>query len=349
MSSPFIDFTGADLPLTLIYSEVYSNVSGQVLEIDKSLVQPGHLWSRLFSTRFLIGADYTDRGFITQKLIDLGYIAKAVYSPVIPLGFFYMQSYESETWFQVDAIEVDTSPDHFAVKQDDASFQTTKVTGPSEDSIINFNIIVPAGVWFILGLANGVSCVGMQLDSVDQPDDISFLYVKRNIQQFPLLPEPMAVPNSVSLIFYDQNNNRYSLQVDDSGQLFFTPYFGFTPFSLLNSVLLPPNGDPNLPASVPSDCLFWDVVEPLLEQIPDERHVRILLNSPDPVQASYSGVYTGPSGYAGTVSFEWRLEDVADSIAGTFPGYGTSPDGLWTTSGSLTISGILAEPSWGTG
>ena len=126
------DFSEINLPLNIIYSDVYSNVSSQVLEIDKALIPPGHLWSRLFATRVLIGDDYTFRGYITQKLIDLGYIAKAVYSPIIPQGYLFLQSYESATWFQVDAVEIDPpGPFYYA---DDASFQCTDVAAPPDGS-----------------------------------------------------------------------------------------------------------------------------------------------------------------------------------------------------------------------
>src|ERR1700746_1342275 len=144
------NFSGINLPLSIIYSDVYSNVSGQVLEIDKALIPPGHLWSRLFAPRVLIGDDYSRRGYITQKLIDLGYIAKAVYSPIIPQGFLFLESYESAAWFQVDAVEIDSpGPDALA---DDVSFATTNVLGPPGNSIVNFDITVPYGNWFILEL-----------------------------------------------------------------------------------------------------------------------------------------------------------------------------------------------------
>lgn len=337
MPTPFVDFSGDNLPLNLIYSEVYSNVSGQVLEIDKSLVPAGHLWSRLFYTRVLIGDDYTNRGYITQVLIRQGLIAKAIYSPIIPQGYLFLQSYESDTWFEVDALEVDpddTQPD----TREDVSFISTEVTGPPAGTVINFNVEIPSSYWFILGLDDTYT-VGMQLDTVNNPGDISFLYKKRLVQQNPSLPIPISIPNTSNLIFDDQDNNQFALKIDDDGQLFFTPYFGITPYILLNQNT---NGD---------DSLFWQVVEPVLNEIPNRENVVVTLDS-DILQASYSGSYRelSGSGYSGTVSFQWRLPDVADCIAGTFTGaYGTSADGLWSTSGTLSISGILEEPSWGPG
>src|ERR1700747_2401241 len=193
------DFSELNFPLSIIYSDVYSNVSGQVLEIDKELIPPGHLWSRLFAERVLIGDDYSRRGYITQKLIDLGYIAKAVYSPIIPQGFLFLQSYESPAWFQVDAVEVD-SPGPVALA-DDVSFQTMDVLGPPVDSIVNFDITVPYGNWFILEL-NTNFCLGMQSDIRGDPiGDPTFLYEKRDKLRYPAITVPLAIPNNQQLLF----------------------------------------------------------------------------------------------------------------------------------------------------
>jgi hypothetical protein len=329
-----VDFTDELIPLTLLYTNVYQNVSNQVLEIDKSLVPPGHLWSRLFATRYLTGEDYTDRGYITQKLIDLGYIAKSVYSPVIPPAYLFLQSYESETWFQIDAIEVDPENSDPAT-QEEAAFSATVVATPPNGSVINFNVEIPAGTWFILGL-DTISAVGMQLDTVDNPGDVSSLYVKRHIQQFPALAVPIAFPNTVDLIFDDQDNNQYVLQISDSGELFWTLYGNRTP-----ATLFAPEG------------LFWKAVEPVLNESPAPGAlVASVLNPPDLAQASYTGGYQGGgSGHpsSGTLSFQWRPEDVADCSAGTFAIQSTSGSGLWSTSGTLTVAGIREEPGWGAG
>lgn len=336
-----VNFTDEPIPLTLIYDNVYQNVSGQVLEIDKYLVPPGHLWSRLLATRYLIGDDYDHRGYITQKLIDLRYIAKTVYTPVIPPAFLFMQSTESGLWFQVDAVEVDPTvgsvegdPD----TQEDVSFATTVVAAPPDGSVINFDVEVPAGAWFILGL-NSLTCVGMQLDTVDNPDNVSMLFAKRRIQQFPSLTVPIAFPNSTNLIFDDQDNNQYALRVTDAGELFWTPF-----------------GDRNPTTLFAPESLFWESVEPVLNIIPNHQGLVSALNPPDDaaVQASYAGTYLGlagsGSGYRGTVTFEWRLEDVADCPAGTFAIQSTGGlSGAWSTSGTLTVAGIREEASWGLG
>jgi hypothetical protein len=325
-----VNFVDELIPLTLLYTNVYQNVSNQVLEIDKALIPPGHLWSRLFATRYLTGSDYDDRGYITQKLIDLGYIAKSVYSPVIPPAFLFMQSSESELWFQVDAIEVDPLNSDVAT-QEDASFAATVVEGPPDGSEINFNVEVSAGTWFILGL-DTLSCVGMQLDTVDNPGDVSSLYAKRRIQQFPSLEVPIAFPNTINLIFDDQDNNQYVLRITDGGELFWTPYGNRTPVTLFAP-----------------ESLFWKVTEPVLNEIPTSQEVVSILNPPDLATATYAGTYRGGSGsgYSGTISFEWRAEDVAECPAGIFPVSGTS--GLWTTEGTLTVAGIREEAGWGAG
>jgi hypothetical protein len=331
-----VNFTDEPIPLTLIYDNVYQNVSGQVLEIDKYLIPPGHLWSRLFATRYLIGDDYDHRGYITQKLIDLGYIAKTVYTPIIPPAYLFMQSCESAaTWFRVDAVEVDpTSSDPDT--QEDVSYATTVVAAPPDGSVINFDVEVPAGAWFILGL-NTLTCVGMQLDTVDNPDNVSMLYAKRRVQQFPSLEVPIAFPTGTNLIFDDQDNNQYVLRVNDAGELFWTPYVNRTPQTLFAP-----------------ESLFWRSVEPVLEMIPDGQGLVSILNPPDTSQASYAGLYLGlagsGSGYAGTVTFEWRLEDVGDCPAGTFPIESRGGEsGAWSTSGELTVAGIREEASWGPG
>jgi hypothetical protein len=314
------DFSEANLPLSVIYSDVYSNVSGQVLEIDKELIPPGHLWSRLFATRVLIGDDYNQRGYITQKLIDLGYIAKAVYSPIIPHGFFFLQSYESPAWFEVDAVEVDETGPYDRV--DDASFESTLVTAPPEGSTINFDITVPYGLWFILELSVAFA-LGMQIDvQGDIIGDPTFLYQKRDKLNYPALTVPLAVPNNQQLLFITEDGTAYQLRINDAGQLFWLCAAEVTILSLFA-----PEG------------LFWLSLEPVLAQIPNQQTVSTKLAGNPYIKALFKGTYTGVNGNSGTLSFGWRTEDIAEITPGTYSiPNSTSGDGNWSVSGTLTVN-----------
>jgi len=313
-------FSEANLPLSIIYSDVYSNVSGQVLEIDKALIPPGHLWSRLFATRVLIGDDYNRRGYITQKLIDLGYIAKAVYSPIIPLGFLFLQSSDSETWFAVDAVEIDP-PGPYDLA-DDCSFATTEIDSPPEGSIVNFNIRVPYGNWFILELSTDF-CLGMKIyDRGDAEGDPSFYYEKRNKLHYPAITVPLAVPNSQELIFTTESGLDYLLRVNDEGQLFWILAAGVTVSSLFEP-----------------DSLFWLSMEPVLNGIDDRKAVDGILQGGLYVKASFSGTYSGVSGNSGNLSFQWRREDIAELTPGSYPVPGSnSRSADWSVNGTLTVN-----------
>jgi hypothetical protein len=178
----------------------------------------------------------------------------------------------------------------------------------------------------------------MQLDTVDPgAGEVAMLYAKRRVQQFPSLEVPIAFPTGTNLIFDDQDNNQYVLRVNDAGELFWTRYVNRTPQTLFAP-----------------ESLFWRSVEPVLEMIPNGQGLVSILNPPDTSQASYAGLYLGlagsGSGYAGTVTFEWRLEDVGDCPAGTFPIESRGGEsGAWSTSGELTVAGIREEASWGPG
>ena len=313
-------FSEVDLPLSIIYSDVYSNVSGQVLEIDKTLIPPGHLWSRLFATRVLIGDDYNQRGYITQKLIDLGYIAKAVYSPIIPLGFLFLQSSDSDAWFGVDAVEVDPAGPYD--RADDASFQTTAIDSPPEGSIVNFNISVPYGNWFILELTVDFA-LGMQIDDRgDEEGDPTFYYEKRNVLRYPYITVPLAVPNSQELIFTTENGLAYLLRVNDAGQLFWIAAAGVTIASLFDPV-----------------GLFWLSMEPVLGTVADRSSVDGVLQGGLYVKASFAGTYTGTNGTSGNCSFQWRAEDIAELTPGVYPVPASgSGSGDLSVSGTLTVS-----------
>lgn len=315
------NFSEVNLPLSIIYSDVYSNVSGQVLEIDKTLIPPGHLWSRLFATRVLIGDDYSLRGYITQKLIDLGYIAKAVYSPIIPLGFFFLQSAESKTWFQVDAVEIDApGPVAFA---DDSSFETTVIDAPPDGSIINFDVTVPYGNWFILELSADFG-LGMQIDvRGDETGDPTFLYEKRDKLRYPEITVPLAVPNSQELIFTTEDGASYLLRVNDAGQLFWIRAAGVTLLSLFAP-----------------DGIFWLSVEPVLTgATQDRRSGDWRLQGGLYAKASFTGTFAGTNGFTGNLSFQWRTEDVAELTPGVYsiPNR-SSGNGHWSASGTLTVN-----------
>jgi hypothetical protein len=313
-------FSEANLPLSIIYSDVYSNVSGQVLEIDKELVPPGHLWSRLFATRVLIGDDYDRRGYITQKLIDLGYIAKAVYSPIIPQGYLFLQSEDSETWFAVDAVEIDPSGPYD--RADDCSFQTTVIDSPPEGSIVNFNIAVPYGNWFILELSTDFA-LGMTVDTrLDATNDPTFLYEKRSKLRYPQITVPLAIPNNQELIFTTEDGASYLLRVNDEGQLFWIRAAGVTFLSLFAP-----------------DGLFWLSMEPVLNVIPDASAADGVLQGGLPVKASFAGSYSGVNGNSGHLSFQWRSEDIAELTPGTYPiPENSSGSGDWSVNGTLTVS-----------
>jgi hypothetical protein len=314
-------FLETNLPLSIIYSDVYSNVSGQVLEIDKQLIPPGHLWSRLFATRVLIGDDYTLRGYITQKLIDLGYIAKAVYSPIIPAGFLFLQSYESATWFAVDAVEI--NPPGPYDRADDASFQTTAIETPPDGSIINFDITVPYGNWFILELGTDFA-LGMQIDDrEDALGDPTFLYEKRSKLRYPQITVPLAIPNTQQLHFTTEDNSTYLLAVNDAGQLFWIRGADVTVASLFAP-----------------DGLFWSVIEPVLTGAQqDGRSASGILRGGLYVKASFSGIYTGLNLFHGNLAFQWRTEDIAELVPGTYaiPNH-PSGSGQWFASGTLTVN-----------
>ena len=314
------DFSNDNLPLSIIYSDVYSNVSGQVLEIDKALIPPGHLWSRLFATRVLIGDDYNRRGYITQKLIDLGYIAKAVYSPIIPLGYLFLQSSDSETWFAVDAVEIDP-PGPYDLA-DDCSFQTTEIDAPPDGSIVNFNISVPYGNWFILELSEDY-CLGMQIDDrEDAEGDPTFYYEKRNKLNYPEITVPLAIPNSQELIFTTESGLSYLLRVNDNGQLLWILAAGVTVSSLFEA-----------------DSLFWLSMEPALNVIPDRSAAGAVLQDGLYIKASFTGLYSGVNGNFGSLSFQWRREDIAELTPGSYPiPASASGSGDWSVSGTLTVN-----------
>jgi hypothetical protein len=316
------DFSEINLPLNIIYSDVYSNVSGQVLEIDKELIPPGHLWSRLFADRVLIGDDYSRRGYITQKLIDLGYIAKAVYSPIIPQSYLFLQSYESPAWFEIDAVEVD-APGPYDLA-DDASFASTLIDSPPADSTINFDITVPYGNWFILELSTNF-CLGMQIDDRgDQAGDPTFYYEKRNKLHYPAVIVPLSIPNNQQLLFVTEDNTIYQLRVNDAGQLFWLrTVAGVTPFSLFD-----PNG------------LFWQSIEPVLTGMAvNYQSVDAYLDPSIYVKALFEGSYAGTNGLSGALSFRWRAEDVAGITPGSYPiPENTSARGNWSVTGTLTVN-----------
>jgi hypothetical protein len=314
------NFSDINLPLSIIYSDVYSNVSGQVLEIDKALVPPGHLWSRLFATRVLIGDDYTFRGYITQKLIDLGYIAKAVYSPIIPQGYLFLQSSDSETWFGVEAVEIDPAGPYD--RADDCSFAATEIDAPPEGSIVNFNITVPFGNWFILELSTDF-CLGMQIDVAgDTIGDPTFLYEKRNKLRYPEITVPLAIPNNQELIFTTEDGSSYLLRVNDEGQLFWIAAAGVTIASLFN------------PAGI-----FWLSMEPVLDEIADRSAADSVLQGGLPVKAFFTGTYNGVNGNSGNLSFQWRTEDIAELTPGVYPiPANNSGSENWSTSGTLTVN-----------
>lgn len=212
------DFTEANLPLSVIYSASWENISNQVLEVEKALVPPGHVWNQLLSQRYLIGDDFTARGYTTQKLIDLGYIGQSWYTPIIPPAYLHLQSYESTQWFEIDAIEVNlniNNPD----QTDEVAFASTAVPRAPAGSIINFDIVVPAAIWFILGLDTNNS-VGLQIYTATS--DATFLYEKRPNGNFPSITVPLSVPNSQHIVFLDSSNNFYALNVNDTGQLLWT-------------------------------------------------------------------------------------------------------------------------------
>lgn len=315
------DFSEINLPLNVIYSDVYSNVSGQVLEIDKALIPPGHLWSRLFATRVLIGDDYSMRGYITQKLIDLGYIAKAVYSPIIPQGFLFLQSYESPAWFEVDAVEVDApGPVAYA---DDASFASTLVETPPPDSTINFDITVPFGNWFILEL-DADFCLGMQIDDWgDEAKDPTFLFEKRDKLRYPAVTVPLSIPNNQQLLFVTEDDTVYQLRINDAGQLFWLRTAEVTPFSLFAA-----------------DGLFWQTIEPILTGMAlNHQSVDVYLDPSIYVKALFAGSYAGTNGLSGALSFRWRAEDVAGITPGSYPvPQSTSARGNWSVTGTLTVN-----------
>ena len=306
-------FSENNLPLTVLYSTVYQNISKQILEIEKALVPPGHLWSQFPAERYLIGDDYTMRGYSTQKLIDLGYIAKRSYSPIIPQGFLFLQSYQSTTWFQVDAVEVDV-PSELAATREEVTFLVTDVTGPPEGSIINFNIQLPAGVWFVLSLDVELA-VGMALDTND--DVTTFLYEKRDKLNWPVLSSPLAIPNTVSLIFDDDDGRSYRLLINDQGQLFWTLNTGTTPIILFTG-----------------NSLFWLTVTPILVEVPDLSNLNFKLGEPEMIRATFSGTYSGPT--SGTLEYQWRATDLGSLDPGSYPIHSTS--GSWTVSGTLTVS-----------
>jgi hypothetical protein len=313
-------FSEIDLPLSIIYSDVYSNVSGQVLEIDKALIPPGHLWSRLFATRVLIGDDYDRRGYITQKLIDLGYIAKAVYSPIIPLGYLFLQSSDSETWFAVDAVEIDP-PGPYDLA-DDCSFQTTEIDAPPEGSIVNFNIAVPYGNWFILELSTD-NALGMQIyDRGDAEGDPTFYYEKRSKLRYPEITVPLAIPNGQELIFTTEAGASYLLRVNDEGQLYWIRAAEVTLLSLFAA-----------------DSLFWLSMEPVLDLIPDQQSADAMLQGNLVSKAFFNGTYSGVNGNSGNLSFQWRREDIAELTPGSYAiPTSTSGSTNWSISGTLTVS-----------
>jgi hypothetical protein len=314
------NFSEANLPLSIIYSDVYSNVSGQVLEIDKALIPPGHLWSRLFATRVLIGDDYEQRGYITQKLIDLGYIAKAIYSPIIPQGFLFLQSSDSQTWFGVDAVEIDP-PGPYDLA-DDTSFQTTEIAAPPDGSVVNFNVSVPYGNWFILELSTDFA-LGMQIDDrEDAEGDPTFYYEKRNKLNYPEITVPLAIPNSQELIFTTEDNSSYLLRVNDDGQLFWIRAAGVTLASLFD-----PTG------------LFWLSMEPVLNVIDDRQSADGQLLGGLVSKAFFNGTYSGVNGNSGNLSFQWRTEDIAELTPGSYSvPANNSGSGDWSVSGTLTVN-----------
>jgi hypothetical protein len=135
-----------------------------------------------------------------------------------------------------------------------------------------------------------LSAVGMQLDTVDNRGDVSSLYAKRRIQQFPFLEVPIAFPNTVNLVFDDVDNNQYALRISDSGELFWTLYGNRSPVTLFAP-----------------ESLFWEATEPVLNLIPPAQDV-VSINPPDLVSASYAGTYRGENGYSGKLARR-RLED----------------------------------------
>jgi hypothetical protein len=322
MPNSLPNFKGIPLPIGIIFSDVFQNVSNQVLEIDQTLVPPGHLWSRLLANRVLIGDAYTDRGYITQVLIRQGLIAMAAYTPVFPPNFFYLQSYESNTWFVINAVEVDLSTE-YPEETEEIAWDATDVTGPPAGSVINFDIIVNFGNWFILQL-DSEDAVGMQIDTrTGTPTDFietgspTFLYQKRLIQNFPFLTIPLGVPNTQKLIFQAEDGNPYLLRINDAGQLFWTRYIGVTSSSLFEST-----------------GVFWSVTTPILNSITTNKSFNFTDSSGDLVDGSFSGTYAGP--YSGNIQFQFRDTDVADLEPGTFSI--SSTNGPWSVNGTLTIS-----------
>jgi len=311
--------TEYNLPLTVIYSDVWQNVSSQVLEIDKSTTIPiGHVWSEMLANRYLIGDDYTNRGYVTQVLIRQGYIAHSVYVPIIPQGYFFMQSYESDTWFEVDAVEVDVD-DNNPITRECVSYKSTEVTSPPVGSIINFNISVPAGICLLLEL-NSTVCVDMYLDFNTSGDtgeivNISSLYRKNTVPaNLPSITTPLAIPNTQNLTFDDGDGNLYTFQINDAGQFFWTLY---TPsFAVIFW------------------GLFWLTIEPIFVNYPNNA-ISYSLGNQFWVKATFTGTYSDTNGNSGTLSYEWNREEMGSINPGTFPVSGTK--GIWTINGTMTI------------
>jgi hypothetical protein len=311
--------TEFNLPLTVIYSDVYQNVSSQVLEIDKSVsIPPSHVWSEMLANRYLIGDDYTNRGYVTQKLIDLGYIAFAVYVPLIPQGYFFLQSYESDIWFEVDAVEVDVD-DNNPLTRECVSYKSTEVVVPPPNSIINFNISIPAGIPLLLEL-NGTVCVDMYLDfntsgPTNEIINISSLYRKNVVpSNLPAITTALSIPNTQNLYFDDGDSNFYTFQINDQGQFFWTLY---TPsFAIIFW------------------GLFWLTLEPILVKYSNNA-ISYSLGNQFWVKAFFTGTYADNSGNSGTLYYEWNREEIGSTNPGTFPVNGSK--GIWTITGTMTV------------
>lgn len=208
---PTNPFTDNPPPISVIYSLMWVNVSNQVLELSTQLF-PGEVWSQLFAERYLSQQEYTNRSYVVQNFINLGYISKARYAPVIGVGQFFMQS-SGGLWFEVDAAEFDQSPTDNT--ENDVTYVTTLVSGPPAGSVINFDIQIDSGTPLILQLDNHF-CVGLYIEARLLPSPY-MIFEKRDLLNYPILTNPLSIPYTQNLIFLDVNNVAYRYVVDDSG------------------------------------------------------------------------------------------------------------------------------------
>jgi hypothetical protein len=322
-------FSERDLPLSVIYDTLYQNVSHQVLEIDKEIVPPGHLWSRMHADAYLVGDDYDERGYITQVLIRQGYIAKRVYTPIIPAGYLYLQSYESQQWFQIFAVEVDVDETKIDTRGD-TSFESNPIAYPPPNSIIDFDVSLPYGVWFTLDLLYQITraqtgyalgCTVQTKSGVVDAGDPAFYFEKKDRLHFPPINVPLSIPNTQELRFIAESGITYLLRINDEGQLFWTLYTGLYADGLFEP-----------------DELFWKATEPVLEMIDDGYSVHHVLEGGLHIQAVFVGTFKGLNGHQGPIKFEYRREDVAEIEPGFYPITSTSPNGTFSVTGTLTVA-----------